>query len=289
MQLSVLRGPVGLNDFRHSALVLAHPGHELKVFGWLAECRPMVHILTDGSGGGVPRLHSTAKLLKRIGAAPGEVFGSVSDAQMYRAILERQIPVFVGMVDRLAASLIEHGTDFVAGDATEEFNPTHDICRALVNAAVFVAQQTSGRLITNYEFCLTEWERHRSEVHDHRCWHLRLNDSLLGEKLRAAADYVELKTEINKAIANKGQEYFRIECLRNVAGPLATFFPESTPASQPYYETHGEDRVAQDKYASVIRYKQHMLPILEAVPDYALERTTVSTIGLSSTAVAGHP
>jgi hypothetical protein len=288
MQLSVLRGPGSITDFRNPALVMAHPGHELKVFGWLAECRPRVHILTDGSGGGSPRLHSTAKLLRGIGAVPGQIFGLVSDAEMYGAILEKRIPVFLGMVNQLAASLIEHDTDFVTGDATEGFNPTHDLCRALMNAAVSIAQHTTGRVITNYEFCLTEWERHRRETHDDRCWHLCLDDSLLREKLNAAAGYVELKTEIQQAIAAKGQKYFRIECLRSVAEPLAAPFPES-PSSRPYYETHGEERVAQDKYASVIRYKQHMLPILEAVRDYAVWSGSVSDLGRSSTAVAGHP
>jgi len=134
MQLSVLCGPASISDSRNPALVMAHPGHELKVFGWLSECKPRTHILTDGSGGGPSRLHSTAKLLHRTGVVPGEVFGPVSDADMYRAILEQRIPLFLEVVDGLAASFIEHDTDLVAGDAVEGFNPTHDLCRALLNA-----------------------------------------------------------------------------------------------------------------------------------------------------------
>jgi hypothetical protein len=289
MRLSVLRGPGSISDFRNPALVMAHPGHELKVFGWLSECKPRAHILTDGSGGGTPRLHSTAKLLHRTGVGLGEVLGPLSDSEMYRAILERRISLFLEVVDGLAASFIEHDTDFVAGDATEGFNPTHDLCRALLNAAVSIAQHTTGRLIRNYEFCLTEWEQHCRELHDHLCWHLRLEDRLLQEKLSAAADYVELKSEIQQAIAAKGQEYFRIECLRNVVEPVAAPFPKSVTAPKPYYEAQGEKRVAQDKYASVIRYEQHMLPILRAVLDYAQESTKISNSYPLVTAVAGHP
>ncbi|MGA9798325.1 MAG: hypothetical protein WBQ68_04915 [Terriglobales bacterium] len=287
MQLSVLCGPRNLWQLRNPALVVAHPGHELKIFGWLSACKPRVHILTDGSGGGVPRVHSTATLLKRLGAIPGEVFGRVSDAEIYGAILDKRIATFLDIVDGLATSLIENETDFVAGDATEGFNPTHDVCRALLNAAVSIAQRVTGRFIANYEFCLTEWEQHCREFHDHHCWHLRLEDSLLREKLAAASDYIELKAEIQQAIASKGREYFRIECLRNVVAPVAQVSPESGSAFKPYYETHGEERVAEDKYASVIRYQQHMLPILAAVQNYALDSRKNPKLYFSSTAVAG--
>ncbi len=292
MQISVLSGPgnsesfsdLQIHDFQNPALVVAHPGHELKVFGWLSACKPRAFILTDGSGSGASRLHSTARVLRKIGIVPGKLFGPVSDAEIYRAILEQRMATFLEMVDRLAASLVENDTDFVAGDATEGFNPTHDICRALLNAAVAIAQRVTGRCIANYEFCLTEWEQHCREIHDQRCWHLSLPESLLEEKLRAAADYTELKAEIEQAIALKGKEYFRTECFRKVIEPFATV-PPSSVDSKPYYETHGEERVEQDKYSSVIRYRQHMLPILGAVRDYALESVPYPC----STSVVGHP
>jgi hypothetical protein len=150
-----------------------------------------------------------------------------------------------------------------------------------------IAQRVTGCSIANYEFCLTEWEQHCQEVHDDRCWHLRLEDSLLRTKLEAAADYIELKAEIQQAIAAKGEEYFRIECLRNVATSAVEIFPESGCANKPYYEIHGEERVAQDKYTSVIRYEQHMVPILKAVRSYALGSMKGSNFWGSSTAVAG--
>lgn len=31
-----------------AALVVAHPGHELRVYGWLEQARPRVFVLTDG-------------------------------------------------------------------------------------------------------------------------------------------------------------------------------------------------------------------------------------------------
>ena len=41
--------PMALSEQR-AVLVVAHPGHELRVHGWLELARPTVCILTDGSG-----------------------------------------------------------------------------------------------------------------------------------------------------------------------------------------------------------------------------------------------
>jgi hypothetical protein len=43
-------------------------------------------------------------------------------------------------------------------------------------------------------------------------------------------------------------------------------------AAKPFYETWGERRQAEGKYSSVIRYKEHILPIMAAVRKRAGER-----------------
>jgi hypothetical protein len=265
MPLSVLCSPEILASFNSPALVVGHPGHELKMFGWIAEHRPQVHVITDGSGRqGVSRLPSTSKFLSAMDAEPGEIFGAVSDAGVYCALLETNIQFFLDLLYGLADSFIRRGVDFVAGDASEGYNPTHDICRALVNAAVELAEKAIGRSIPNYEFCLTEWEQNCEDLHDSRCLHLRLDDDMLRCKLNAAAGYGELKEEVQKAIAARGEQYFQIECLRKVLAVAA----EDTHAAKPYYESFGEKRVAEGEYVSVIRYKEHMLPILNALRDH---------------------
>jgi hypothetical protein len=242
------------------AVLVGHPGHELRVLGWLAEKKPRVHVLTDGSGTtGYSRVHATSDLLRRIGAGRGEVFGLLSDADIYQAILHQDITLFCSIVDRLAASLADHGTDFVAADAAEGFNPTHDICRQLANAAICRAQMMTGRSIANYEFLLAEWDLNGPIHHDHRCWHLRLEDSLLQLKLDTAREYAEMRDEVDRAIALKGEEYFRVECLRKMAGQ----FLESRRRYRPYYEQLGERRVAAGKYSYTIRYESHMAPFVQ--------------------------
>jgi hypothetical protein len=273
--------------YQRPAVVVGHPGHELRVLGWLAQTRPRVHVLTDGSGAkGLSRLPSTSRLLDRMEACRGEVFGLLSDAEIYQAILGTDIALFCSIVDRLAASLAEHGTDFVAADAAEGFNPTHDICRQIADAAIYRAQMQTGRSIANYEFLLMEWDLkglaehglinhdrvshdlicHDAVLHDYRCRHLRLENKVLRLKLEAARDYAELREEVEHAIAAKGEEYFRIECLRKVTCP----FLETQRGYRPYYEQLGEERVASGTYRSAIRYELHMAPILKGIQDYAL-------------------
>jgi hypothetical protein len=243
--------------------VVGHPGHELRLFGWISEYRPRVYVLTDGSGRqGVSRLPATARLLAGLGAQPGEIFGALSDAELYAAVLRQDAALFLGLLDRLADSLSRHRIDLVAGDATEGYNPAHDLCRALLDAAALMAQTASGPALPNYEVSLTEWKPGSQIVHDRRCWHFSLDDALLRRKLDAAEAYEEMKGEVRESLSRQGREYFRVECLRQAA-------PACPHPGKPFYETWGEQRVASGEYASVIRWKDHMLPLVDAIRQHA--------------------
>ena len=74
---------------RPAALVVAHPGHEVRLHGWLAAARPSVSILTDGSGrSGRPRLDSTSAYLREIGVEAGELYGRFSDRNIYEILFQ---------------------------------------------------------------------------------------------------------------------------------------------------------------------------------------------------------
>src|SRR5215471_6691458 len=98
MQCPTVCSPEEFSIYTHPALVVAHPGHELRVFGWLSRNKPRVYVMTDGSAqGGSHRIRSSARLLEAVGSEADRVFGEITDADMYRAILERDISVFEGM------------------------------------------------------------------------------------------------------------------------------------------------------------------------------------------------
>ncbi len=239
------------------------------MFGWISEYKPLVYVITDGSGrGGTSRTSSTTALLRHLGIRQGETFGAMSDAEIYAAMLMQNLSPFLKLVDELAASFLKHQIDCVAGEAAEGFNPTHDVCRALINAAVFLAQRMTGTEIANFEFLLTEWEQRRPEPqHDERCLHWTLDDQLLSEKIAAAEQYVELKDEVRRAIGQHGEKYFRSECLRRVVNPA----PRYDTSEKPFYETWGEQQVSRGAYQSVIRLKEHVLPLVDAIFRHAAQ------------------
>src|ERR671930_2292557 len=85
-----------------AALVVAHPGHELCVYGWLEQALPRVFVLTDGSGrSGVSRLDSTTEILAGAGAGAGSIYGRFTDLDLYAAILDGDSRLF----ERLVAGL----------------------------------------------------------------------------------------------------------------------------------------------------------------------------------------
>ena len=81
-----------------AALVIAHPGHELRIHHWLERAKPRVFVLTDGSGHtNRSRLGQTAALLDAAGALRGSMFGRFTDREIYRAILASDVDAFIAL------------------------------------------------------------------------------------------------------------------------------------------------------------------------------------------------
>jgi hypothetical protein len=250
-----------------SALVIAHPGHELRIYGWLEREHPDVFILTDGSGhGGASRLPSTARLLDRAGARPGSIFGRFSDRELYRLLLAREVDVFLRLAEELADALAERGVAQVASDALEGYNPSHDLCRVLTDAAAALASRRTGRPIDVYDFPLEAPPDHCPEPLRPRAVRFELQGMDLERKLEAARSYPEMAYEVERNLNAHGTGAFAVECLRPVAPPdgagadLDALFPEP-----PYYERYGERQVAEGHYESVLRFREHFLPVARAL------------------------
>src|SRR6266550_212832 len=112
-----------------TALVIGHPGHELRVFHWLKSMKPTVFVITDGSGrSGRSRLLSTTRILDQVNAPKGLFYGRYSDAAAYAGILNHDFDVFISLARELAMFLIDKQVTYVTGDALEGYNPTHDAC-----------------------------------------------------------------------------------------------------------------------------------------------------------------
>ena len=242
-----------------SALVIAHPGHELRVHGWMARRRAHVFVLTDGSGRtGRSRLQSTTAVLAAVGARRGSVYGRYSDAEVYRALLARDTATFVALAEEIAAAFTRLSIVEVAGDALEGYNPAHDLCRYVVDAAVAIAR-AGCRSIASYDFPLVgppdADANGRSGV-----VRICLGGDEVESKEQAARRYQELAGEVDEALRVFGRDAFRVECLRPVRESRT-----APPDDPPEYERYGEERVAAGRYGRVLRFRQHILPIAEAL------------------------
>jgi len=226
-------------------------------------------MLTDGSGpSGHSRLASSTTLLERAGATPGPIYGRLSDKAVYQAVLDQDIRLFIGLVEEMADVLVRDRVDCVVGDGAEGYNPTHDICRLLVNTAVTIAQQIRGSELANFAFPLVARPDPPEADPDGRTLCIELDDDALERKLRAARAYAELADEVTAALAAWGAEAFRKEYLRFVDA-RDTLEPGDT---LPYYERYGEQRVASGVYDRVIRYHTHVKPIADALGDHTRHR-----------------
>ena len=263
--------PLSALASRNPVLVVAHPGHELRVYGWMESATPLVCVLTDGSGsGGEARLESTTRVLAETGARPGPVYGRMSDRDIYAAILDLDFACFTELVDQLADELVAHDADWVVADAVEGYNPSHDVCRLVVNAAVRAAGRTLGRALPAYDFLLVGApDACPGEVRDRAVW-MELGEEALARKLAAARSYPELAGEVEAALQRFGVAPFRTECLRPV--DLSQRYGWD-PDEVPYYETYGEKRVAEGAYDRVLRFHEHVRPLADALWEHGERRS----------------
>jgi hypothetical protein len=262
------------------AIVVAHPGHELMVYHWIEKHQPIYCCLTDGSGGAATsRLSSTTRLLNDVGVSAGPIYGRYTDKQIYRLLLDGRVDVFAALARELADAFDAAGVECVAGDAVEGFNPAHDLCRLIIDGAVEIVRQATGRDVRNYEFLLDgspESPRPDSLI-------LRLDDAALERKLTAAHEYEEMRSEVQAAIGRHGRQAFATECLR----PAATMLHVSRFEQQlPFYERFGEKRVTEGRYSDVVRYRDHVRPVALAIaaaanqtePETASDESTTSVV-----------
>ena len=246
------------------ALVVAHPGHELRVYGWMESVRPLVFVLTDGSGsGGEARLESSTRVLANTLARPGSVYGWMSDRAIYSAILSHDHAAFQRIADRLAEALVAEGIDCVAGDAVEGYNPSHDVCRLVINAAVRMAARSRGAPVAAYEFALVGAPDACAPELRPRAIHLELDEQTLARKLEAARGYEELRGEVEHALRQFGLAPFRTEYLRPV--DTDDRYGGWDPDQVPFYESYGEKRVAEGVYDCVLRFREHVQPLADAL------------------------
>lgn len=230
-------------------LIVAHPGHELRLVHWMKRERPMLCILTDGSGSvAPPRTRFSAVLAAGCGAARGPVFGAMSDRAWYAAILAQDLAPFRAAVEAIAAAAAA-GAPVVA-DPVEGYNPMHDLAAAVADA---VTARTGGPRLT---FPLTHPAPGGQA--------LRLDAAALARKRAAVEAYTPLAQEAQALLRDQPEALAEERLL-----PAAFAWPERMDPP-PAYERIGAERASAGVYGTTIRYVEHVRPLAfalrEAVP-----------------------
>jgi hypothetical protein len=229
-------------------LYIAHPGHELMLLHWVSENKPEVNILTDGSGaGGVSRLESSSRVLKSLGIERGGIFGRFTDAEIYACIINRDIEIFLSLVDEIINKWRHDRPSCVVVDGIEGYNPTHDLMNLLVSCACDRYTKQTSHNIPLYSFKLVN----KSTPGDGSI-EIHLTDEQLEQKKEIAFNYPEMRSEVDMAIARLGTEECFTECLDAIEYDRGEEFREG---ELPFYELYGEKKVQEGVYDRVLRQK----------------------------------
>jgi hypothetical protein len=218
----------------------------------MSDAAPRVFILTDGSGRtAVSRTHYSEGIVDRSGAARGSIFGRHPDSVVYRALLDHDFGLFVGLSRELADAFSEEPPPFVVHDAVEGYNPVHDLCRWLAGAALAMAGQADT---PQFEFSTTG----RTVAADMR---FDLDADAVTRKLQAAYEYAPLAEELRQKLHEHEPVVLQTETFARVW----RWDEAALLDDLPQYERFAAARVAAGVYTETIRLRDHLLPLLGAL------------------------
>ncbi len=241
-------------------LIIAHPGHELRLFHWMERYRPTVFVLTDGSGSGsASRIEYTRRTLERAGAKAGAVFGQVSDRDWYSAIINRDSSLLTSAAQEIFGEASQDAPSLIVTDPVEGYNPMHDLCAGVAAAVLtlFAGRNARPELGT---YALT-----RALTNGGRIERLCLDDQARYRKQQAIAAYEPLSGEAATTLAQT-PEALGEEAV-TVGATLEAWLGEL--AMPPEYEITGRERVRDGRYENAIAYAEHVKPAFDDLMKFA--------------------
>jgi hypothetical protein len=257
------------NSNSRSLLLIGHPGHELRLYGWIAQTRPLVCILTDGSGSdGLPRVDATLAVLRDLGAPVGAICARLTDRAIYQHVLDGNRAVFDALRDAVAQLLVDAHIDTVVSDGIEGYNPTHDLCQAIASSAVARAARRRNARIEHLCIPLMGDPHRFADGAAPVRRSVDLDPAVFEKKMRTVQTYAQdsgatLQREVDETLRSYGQAAFRREVLFDAARPSWPEWSRRFAVEKPYYETYGRAQVAAGRYQYVIAFEDHMRPLID--------------------------
>lgn len=235
-----------------TALIIAHPGHELLLHHWVERARPLVFILTDGSGGAESdRLEYSRRLINRCEAKTGGVFGLAPDKAWYRSILTQDHALLDEAIGDIGDECRRAGVTAIVCDAVELFNPVHDLANVAGHAVAEALQLNAPSSVWTYP--IEKFEN----VNEAR--RFQVDEMASDRKLAAVEAYQPLANERARYDDQVRQRYELI-----FPDSPAFGWPE-TLTEEPYYESFGRRRLGENRYHELITYAEHVRPLALSV------------------------
>ena len=232
-------------------LIVAHPGHELRLFDWMEREHPLAFILSDGSGGAQSsRLNYSVSAIRAAGATLIEGSSQRSDREWYAAILGCDISPFTETAGAIAAAALTMQAPLVVSDAVDGYNPLHDLCQAIAGAVVARIARDSKPP----KFLVSPATADGVGVESVAS---QLTDEALQRKRLAVAAYTPLAEEVARLLS-EAPDVLHTERL---LVPTFDWPADWTPA----WEAFGRRRVNEGRFAVPITYRDHVLPIAQAL------------------------
>jgi hypothetical protein len=246
------------------SLVVAHPGHELLALGWLTRVRPLVFVVTDGSGRDAdPRIGASAKLLAGGLGTRASIFGRWTDRELYDALYEGRFQPFLALRDELVEAWCGQKIRTVICDAYERRILMHDVVQITASAAVAAAAQR-GVAIDLLELPIYLGPLDARPGNPPLAASLAITNEILAKKIEAAQAYESavVRHEVEEFLRQRTAEGFRVESLLR---SMPRTPDEWDKEPKPEWEAHGERLLTEGVYDRVIRLRDHLVPLARAL------------------------
>ncbi len=245
-----------------SALVVGHPGHEIRVFEWLGRSRPALYTLTSGTrDGNRSRIAASQAIAADAGATPVTGWGGMADGALYRAVLSGEADRFVHPTMALARSLVAREVALVVTDGWQLYNVAHDLAHVMARIAADLAAQALAREIAVVTYPVVPHGGVPRAPRGAELLVRRLPAEDVAAKQAALAGMPQLAGEVADLVAVEGEAALGVERFERPP-PLAALL--QAPGLKPHYEEYGESRVSAGTYGEVIRWS-HVAPIMQAI------------------------
>jgi hypothetical protein len=243
-----------------SAFFSAHPGHELRIHGWLSQQKPLCFVLTTGARSGTDsaRLVATSDLIESMSGRRASIFGDLLDRELYSQVLAGDASRMEHLVRVTINTLIANEVTVLVVDGWQLYSVSHDLAHVMGRIAAQHASLALKREITVLQYMVVPNAISGASDMGKCVGVVELSEDELRAKQRAIEGY--------PGIDGEREEIAKIEGLHALGAEYFFVPPDlklllEKPQIKPLYEQYGEERVQRGVYREVIRWR-HVEAIL---------------------------